>query len=376
MSSSNYPFIVPSNFDIEDNFSSANTPDYTSASPDYFSALSGNTSPNLSNDLTKDLSASLAFSPFHDDPYMKVIQAYDVTNNELPIPPQAPIALPTILPPSPIFQRKQIGHDDEIVLSHVKTSTLEMIIEDIQNASQKTSTSAAPTMNQAAIRKLVADSVAAALETQVPTMENTENTNRNTRPRETHVRERALQLSVLKGKQQCPQKNILAKGQERSQRSECSHREKGHYNCQCSKANNNAHRRTYLLRDKNAHRDPNVVMGTFLLNQHLARVLFDSVADKSFVSISLASMLNILPITLDTTYNIEMADGNLVSTNTVIQVCTLALLNKPFKIDLMSIKHDSFNVVIGMDRLSKYHAKILSDEKVVHIPINDETLII
>ncbi|GJU78966.1 reverse transcriptase domain-containing protein [Tanacetum coccineum] len=94
--------------------------------------------------------------------------------------------------------------------------------------------------------------------------------------------------------------------------------EKGHYRNQCPRANNNAHGRAYLLRDKNAHQDPNVVTGMFLLNQHLARVLFDSGADKSFVSISLASMLNIPPITLDTTYDIEMADGNLVGTNTVI----------------------------------------------------------
>ncbi|GKB32607.1 reverse transcriptase domain-containing protein [Tanacetum coccineum] len=94
--------------------------------------------------------------------------------------------------------------------------------------------------------------------------------------------------------------------------------EKWHYKSQCSRANNNAHGRAYLLRDKNAHQDPNIVTGMFLLNQHLARVLFDSGADKSFVSISLASMLNILPITLDTTYDIEMADGNLVGTNTVI----------------------------------------------------------
>ncbi|GKD47555.1 hypothetical protein Tco_1276531 [Tanacetum coccineum] len=39
-------------------------------------------------------------------------------------------------------------------------------------------------------------------------------------------------------------------------------------------------------------------------------------------------------------------------------------------------KNNSFNIVIGMDWLSKYHAKILCDEKFVHIPINDETLII
>ncbi|GJS59109.1 reverse transcriptase domain-containing protein [Tanacetum coccineum] len=55
--------------------------------------------------------------------------------------------------------------------------------------------------------------------------------------------------------------------------------EKGYYRNQCPKANNSAHGRAYLLRDNNAHQDPNVVMGTFLLNQHLARVLFDSGAD-------------------------------------------------------------------------------------------------
>ncbi|GKB00562.1 reverse transcriptase domain-containing protein [Tanacetum coccineum] len=113
--------------------------------------------------------------------------------------------------------------------------------------------------------------------------------------------------------------------------------EKGNYTNQCRKTNINAQGRAYMLRDRNAHQDPNVVTGMFLLNQHLARVLFDSRADKSFVSISLASMLNIPPITIDTFYDIEMADGNL---------------------------------------LSKYHAKILCDEKVVHIPIDGETLII
>ncbi|GJR53879.1 putative reverse transcriptase domain-containing protein [Tanacetum coccineum] len=144
----------------------------------------------------------------------------------------------------------------------------------------------------------------------------------------------------------------------------------------CPKANNNAHGKAYLMRDKNAHQDPNVVTGTFLLNQHLARVLFDSGADKSFVSISFSFMLNIPPITIDAFYDIEMADKNLVSTNTVIQGCTLILLNQPFEIDLMPIKLSSFDIVIGMDWLSKYHAKILCDKKVVHIPIDGETLII
>ncbi|GJU69252.1 reverse transcriptase domain-containing protein [Tanacetum coccineum] len=146
--------------------------------------------------------------------------------------------------------------------------------------------------------------------------------------------------------------------------------EKGHYINQCHKTNINAQGRAYMLKDKNAQQDPNVVTGMFLLNQHLVRVLFDSGADRSFISLSIASKLNIPSITIDTFYNIEMADGNLVSTNTIIKGYTLTLVNQPFEIDLMPIKLGSFDVVIGMDWLSKYHAKILCDEKVVHIPIN------
>ncbi|GJU53289.1 reverse transcriptase domain-containing protein [Tanacetum coccineum] len=108
---------------------------------------------------------------------------------------------------------------------------------------------------------------------------------------------------------------------------------KGNYANQCRKTtNNNAQGRTYMLRDRNAHQDPNVVTDTF--------------------------------------YNIEMADENLVSTNTIIRGATLTLLNQPFKIDLMPIKLGSFDIVIGMDWLSKYLARIICDEKVIHILIN------
>ncbi|GJT67190.1 hypothetical protein Tco_1018670 [Tanacetum coccineum] len=52
---------------------------------------------------------------------------------------------------------------------------------------KRTSTSATPAMSQAVIRKLVADSVSVALEAQAATMANADNTNRNTRQRETPV---------------------------------------------------------------------------------------------------------------------------------------------------------------------------------------------
>ncbi|GJZ01563.1 hypothetical protein Tco_0519524 [Tanacetum coccineum] len=52
---------------------------------------------------------------------------------------------------------------------------------------KRTSTSEAPTMTQAAIKKLVADSVTAALEAQAATMAGTSNPNRNTGPTGTPV---------------------------------------------------------------------------------------------------------------------------------------------------------------------------------------------
>nr|GFC20204.1 hypothetical protein [Tanacetum cinerariifolium] len=52
---------------------------------------------------------------------------------------------------------------------------------------KRTSTSEAPAMTQAAIRQLVVDSVVTALETQATTMANTDNANRNLKPREAPV---------------------------------------------------------------------------------------------------------------------------------------------------------------------------------------------
>nr|GEW22634.1 putative reverse transcriptase domain-containing protein [Tanacetum cinerariifolium] len=336
MSSSNYPFIVSSDFDIEDAFSSTNTPDYTPASPDYFPASPGNTSPDPSKDLSKYLLASLAISPFHDDPYMKVMQAYNATSNESPIPPQAPIAPPTILPSSPLLSLM---------------------------APKRTSTSAAPAMTQAAIRKLVTNSVAVALEAQATTMANTDNTNRNIGPRETLVARKCSYKEFMR----CQLFNF--KGTEGTvglirwfKRTELVfYRSNYSEDCKVKFATEEA--LSWGL--------PRSVEGNVTASKPQTLK-----ADKSFVSISLASMLNIPTITLDTTYDIEMANGNLVGTNTVIQDCTLILLNQPFEIDLMPIKLGSFDVVIGTDWLSKYHARIICDEKVVHIPIDGETLII
>ncbi|GJZ35059.1 putative reverse transcriptase domain-containing protein [Tanacetum coccineum] len=87
-------------------------------------------------------------------------------------------------------------------------------------------------------------------------------------------------------------------------------------------------------------------------------------------------MLDVAPSTLDTSYAVELADGRISETNVILRGCTLGLLGHPFDIDLMPVELGSFDVIIDMDWLAKYHAVIDCDEKIVRIPYGDETLII
>ncbi|GKD42318.1 putative reverse transcriptase domain-containing protein [Tanacetum coccineum] len=118
-----------------------------------------------------------------------------------------------------------------------------------------------------------------------------------------------------------------------------------------------------------ASRDPNVVTGTFSLNNHFATVLFDSGADFSFISTEFASMLNVKPRIVNPGYVIEIADGKRVEVNRIICDCKLELGNSLFTIDLIPLGHGSFDVIVGMDWLSRNKAVIVCHEKMVEIPL-------
>ncbi|GJU14437.1 putative reverse transcriptase domain-containing protein [Tanacetum coccineum] len=139
---------------------------------------------------------------------------------------------------------------------------------------------------------------------------------------------------------------------------------------------NEATAKAYAIGGGGTNPDSNVVTGTFLLNNCYASMLFDSGADKSFVSSTFSALLDVAPSTLDTSYAIELADGRISKINVVLRGCTLGLLGHPFDIDLMPVELGSFDVIISMDWLAKYHALIICDEKVICIPYGDEVLII
>ncbi|GJW68907.1 putative reverse transcriptase domain-containing protein [Tanacetum coccineum] len=78
-----------------------------------------------------------------------------------------------------------------------------------------------------------------------------------------------------------------------------------------------------------------------------------------------AVLLYIVPIPLDHGYNVELADGRIIGVNTILMGCTLNFLNHPFNINLMPVEMGSFDVIIGMDWLSKYSAIIDCAKKIV-----------
>ncbi|GJQ91110.1 putative reverse transcriptase domain-containing protein [Tanacetum coccineum] len=134
---------TPSNVNEECTLPSTNILDYTLTLPNYFLATPGNISSDFLENSKND-EIPHVFSHFYSNPYLKNTQAfYAKESSILPPDPITLLAILTpshVLPPSPLMPPK------------------------------RTSTSEAPAMTQAAIRKLVADSVATALVAQTATM--------------------------------------------------------------------------------------------------------------------------------------------------------------------------------------------------------------
>ncbi|GJY45280.1 reverse transcriptase domain-containing protein [Tanacetum coccineum] len=142
----------------------------------------------------------------------------------------------------------------------------------------------------------------------------------------------------------------------------------GHFKRECPKLKTNKNRRNQVGNDRapakvyvvgHAGTNPhsNIVTGTFLLNNRYASILFDTGADRSFVSTAFSSQMYITPSTLDHYYDVKLADGRIIGLTTILRGCTLNLLNHPFNINLIPIELGSFDAIIG--------AVLMQREKVI-----------
>nr|GEV83195.1 putative reverse transcriptase domain-containing protein [Tanacetum cinerariifolium] len=138
---------------------------------------------------------------------------------------------------------------------------------------------------------------------------------------------------------------------------------------------NQARERAFMLGAEEARQDPNIMTGTFTLNDHYATTLFDSGADYSSVSTTFIPLLGREPSDLRFSYEIEIASEQLVEIDKVIKDYKLKIDDHVFDINLIPFERRSFNVIIGIDWLSDNKAEIICHEKVVRIPLLDSNVL-
>ncbi|GKE43760.1 reverse transcriptase domain-containing protein, partial [Tanacetum coccineum] len=97
--------------------------------------------------------------------------------------------------------------------------------------------------------------------------------------------------------------------------------------------------------------------------------------EEEMLARTLTAMIDITPTTLENHYDVELADGKIIGVNTIIRGCTLNFMSHPFNIDLMPVPLGSFDVIIGMDWLTKHHGVIICDEKIMRVPFGREMII-
>ncbi|GKD11367.1 putative reverse transcriptase domain-containing protein [Tanacetum coccineum] len=147
----------------------------------------------------------------------------------------------------------------------------------------------------------------------------------------------------------------------------------GHFvkDCRVNGSGNQARGRAFILGAEEARQDPNIMTGTFTLNDHYATTLFDSSADYSFVSTTFIPLLGIEPSDLGFSHEIKIASGQLVEIDKVIRGCKLEIKGHVFDINLIPFGSGTFDVIIGMDWLSDHKAQIICHEKIVRILLLD-----
>nr|GEW54430.1 reverse transcriptase domain-containing protein [Tanacetum cinerariifolium] len=238
------------------------------------------------------------------------------------------------------------------------------------------STSEAPAITQVAIRKLVTDSVTVALEAQAAMMANANNPNRNTGPTRIPI----VKMGNYKEFIRC--QPFYFNGAEGAVCLICwfERSESVFSRSKCAEENKVTFATGTLIGDAlswwNAYAQP---MGIVQANQITWIELKRLLTNKYYPWTEIKNMEEEL-------YNLTVKGNDLKPYVRRFQELTVLCPNMVPNTEKLleafigglprSIEGISFDVVIGMDWLSKYHAKILCDEKVVHIPINGDTLII
>ncbi|XP_076936104.1 uncharacterized protein LOC143603076 [Bidens hawaiensis] len=125
--------------------------------------------------------------------------------------------------------------------------------------------------------------------------------------------------------------------------------------------------RAFQITAEEAKVTPDVVTGIFFINSMPAHVLFDSGASYSFVSMKFSKDFTHPTTKLINPLEIEIADSKSFLVLDVHPNCRLEVEGEVYSIDLIPMILGEFDVVIGMDWLSRHHAEIICHQKIIHL---------
>ncbi|KAK9049844.1 hypothetical protein SSX86_031187 [Deinandra increscens subsp. villosa] len=136
--------------------------------------------------------------------------------------------------------------------------------------------------------------------------------------------------------------------------------------------------RAFQLTADEAKIDPNVVSGTFLINSLPARVLFDTGANRSFISFDFIKHPSFVIEKLHVPLEVEVANDKSILVYDVCRGCTITINGEEYSIDLIPMAMREFKVVVGMDWLSRHHARVICDHKTIELtsPTGDKVTIL
>ncbi|KAI3702884.1 hypothetical protein L6452_28637 [Arctium lappa] len=127
--------------------------------------------------------------------------------------------------------------------------------------------------------------------------------------------------------------------------------------------------RDFQMTSEEAKASTDVVSGTFFLNSVPTHVLFDSGASYSFISDLFCQRLAMSKSMLENAVVVEIANGGQVLIHNILKDCILELKGKKFPINLLPMQIGGFDVVVGMDWLSKNQAEIVCSKKMIRLPV-------
>ncbi|XP_076951975.1 uncharacterized protein LOC143625556 [Bidens hawaiensis] len=129
--------------------------------------------------------------------------------------------------------------------------------------------------------------------------------------------------------------------------------------------------RAFMMKVNQTHSSNNAGNGAFSINNHSASVLFNTGADKSFILLDFAYIIDKPRDRLSKTFTIEVANGNSITIESVIRDCVITLNKVKFHINIILLQMGSLDVIVGMDWLTLNHVEVVCFKKFLCIPLKD-----